>query len=255
MPHLTRTRPRTQITAYVPTPLEFETQVEDVTVSPWCVQLASLVDKDASGLSESALAALLPPPTAADVSPSTHALILAIQEMRKQTRNTHFRALVFVERRIEAWMLPHLLKRIFPKLEFATVTGHAQGDYGSDRGMKPKSQWEVLKRFRSGEVNVLVATSGASPICACACAELRCLPRIVCRSAVAREGIDIQPCNFVAVVGSPITLVNYIQSRGRARCPGSHYLVILPVGAQQTLESFQAAFASMKHVRACTHMG
>ena len=58
-------------------------------------------------------------------------------------------------------------------------------------------QVEILKRFKAGELNALVAT------------------------AVAEEGLDITHCSLIVRWTLPATTRQFIQSRGRARAPGS----------------------------------
>ena len=66
----------------------------------------------------------------------------------------------------------------------------------------PRMQRTALKEFRDGSKNVLVATS------------------------VAEEGIDIASCSLVIRVVPPATVVQFIQSGGRARHPDSAYHIL-----------------------------
>lgn len=45
-------------------------------------------------------------------------------------------------------------------------------------------------------------------------------------TSVAEEGIDIQACSLVVRLEPPATVIGMIQSRGRARYPGSQYVVL-----------------------------
>merc|ERR1712232_532820 len=62
-------------------------------------------------------------------------------------------------------------------------------------------QVQALKEFREGKTNVMIATS------------------------VAEEGMDIPVCSLVIRLEFPDTLIQLIQSRGRARYPDSDYVV------------------------------
>ena len=65
-------------------------------------------------------------------------------------------------------------------------------------------QVEILKRFKAGELNALVAT------------------------AVAEEGLDITHCSLIVRWTLPATTRQFIQSRGRARAPGSSMVSCCP---------------------------
>lgn len=87
------------------------------------------------------------------------------------------------------------------------VTGHGGGNNTS---LGPKMNWndqaEVLTAFGAGSCNLLIATQ------------------------VIEEGLDVQPCNFVARFDLPSTHISYVQSRGRARRAGSHYILFVQEG-------------------------
>src|SRR5260370_24745512 len=67
-----------------------------------------------------------------------------------------------------------------------------------------KRQRDIVAQFRSGSLNLVVATD------------------------VAEEGLDLQACNVIIRFDPLKTVVGYIQSRGRARRPDSVYIVMQP---------------------------
>ena len=126
------------------------------------------------------------------------------------------RGIIFVKMRKTAYKLCERLRQdteICQRLNPAFLVGHGKGSDGMDwRG----EQEEVLKKFRSGEVKLLVSTS------------------------VLEEGLDVPVCNQVIRFDSAITLRALVQSRGRAsRRPDSRFVVICSDTKEQT-DSFDA---------------
>lgn len=117
--------------------------------------------------------------------------------------NDHFRCIVFVERRYTAkllWKLFELIGGV--KLRPAALTGMSSDDE-ADAGTSFFEQHSTLDRFRDGKVNCLFATS------------------------IAEEGLDIQQCNLVIRFDLPKTMIQYVQSRGRARRKDSTYVFMM----------------------------
>jgi len=126
------------------------------------------------------------------------------------------RGIIFVKMRKTAYKLGERLRKetgVCEKLNPAFLVGHGQGSDGMDwRG----EQEEVLKKFRSGEVKLLVSTS------------------------VLEEGLDVPVCNLIIRFDSALTLRALVQSRGRAsRRPDSRFVVICSDAKEQT-DAFDA---------------
>ncbi|CAG5865553.1 unnamed protein product [Menidia menidia] len=76
------------------------------------------------------------------------------------------------------------------------------GDQSDTKPMTAAEQRDVLKKFSTGEVNLLVATT------------------------VAEEGLDIPACNVVIRYGLVTNEIAMIQSKGRGRAEDSSYTVV-----------------------------
>lgn len=76
------------------------------------------------------------------------------------------------------------------------------GDQSVVKPMTAAEQRDVLKKFRNGEVNLLIATT------------------------VAEEGLDIAECNFVIRYGLVTNEIAMIQARGRGRAEDSSYTLV-----------------------------
>ncbi|KAI0009988.1 hypothetical protein F4779DRAFT_579491 [Xylariaceae sp. FL0662B] len=111
------------------------------------------------------------------------------------------KCIIFVEQRLTAMLLNDLLKQ--PSMNMAAVrSGMLLGATGSDSGdagMTLKEQFVTMHRFRHGDLNCIFATS------------------------VAEEGLDIPDCNLVIRFDLCKTMIQYVQSRGRARRKDSKF--------------------------------
>lgn len=138
-----------------------------------------------------------PAPTRDFLSPKVILLYHKLCEYFERDENT--RCLVFVEKRITARVLHDLLCRLnVPNLRSDTFLGVGNSRLGQGGVTGP--QIRALKlRFESGLVNCLFCTS------------------------VAEEGIDSPECNLVIRFDLYNTMIQYVQSRGRARAKGSIY--------------------------------
>jgi endoribonuclease Dicer len=115
-------------------------------------------------------------------------------------RPTNDRCIVFVEQRATAYLLHKVFEKIGgPHLHPGLLIGASNGRL-DDMQSTFRSQVVTLIRFRKGELNCLFATS------------------------VAEEGLDIPDCNLVVRFDICKTMIQYVQSRGRARHKNSKLL-------------------------------
>lgn len=131
------------------------------------------------------------------VTPKVQSLIKILM---KYQHTEDFRAIIFVERVVAALVLPKVFSEL-PSLSFikcASLIGH-----NNSQEMRTCQMQDTISKFRDGRVTLLVATS------------------------VAEEGLDIRQCNVVIRFDLAKTVLAYIQSRGRARKPGSDYILMV----------------------------
>ncbi|GLU00901.1 hypothetical protein SLE2022_182370 [Rubroshorea leprosula] len=134
------------------------------------------------------------------VTPKVQSLI---KILLKYQHTEDFRAIIFVERVVAALVLPKVFAEL-PSLSFvkcASLIGH-----NNSQEMRTGQMQDTIAKFRDGRVTLLVATS------------------------VAEEGLDIRQCNVVIRFDLAKTVLAYIQSRGRARKPGSDYILMIERG-------------------------
>ncbi|KAJ7963397.1 Dicer [Quillaja saponaria] len=134
------------------------------------------------------------------VTPKVQSLIKILLNYQK---TEDFRAIIFVERVVSALVLPKVFAEL-PSLSFiksATMIGH-----NNSQEMRTCQMQDTIAKFRDGRTTLLVATS------------------------VAEEGLDIRQCNVVIRFDLAKTVLAYIQSRGRARKPGSDYILMVERG-------------------------
>ncbi|KAG9455436.1 hypothetical protein H6P81_008340 [Aristolochia fimbriata] len=134
------------------------------------------------------------------VTPKVQSLV---KILLKYQHTEDFRAIIFVERVVTALVLPKVFSEL-PSLSFvkcASLIGH-----NNNQEMRTGQMQDTIAKFRDGRVTLLVATS------------------------VAEEGLDIRQCNVVIRFDLAKTVLAYIQSRGRARKPGSDYILMVERG-------------------------
>ncbi|EWG52521.1 hypothetical protein FVEG_11254 [Fusarium verticillioides 7600] len=146
------------------------------------------------------------PPTEQTVSHKTSRLIHELLEAKDDAVG-----IIFVKERTAAHTLCKLLNN-YPPIRDRYKVGAIVG--ASSYGLQKQKVYEypidtdkVLEDFRSGAIDLLVATS------------------------VLEEGIDIPACNLVVSFDEIATLKSFIQRRGRARMPESKMIALLSSSA------------------------
>ncbi len=123
--------------------------------------------------------------------------------VRKQlSENPHSRIIVFTHFRETSQLVADALNEV-PGIRAVRFIG--QASKGEDKGMNQKKQVEILKKFREGEYNVLVATQ------------------------VAEEGLDIPSTDMVIFYEPVPSEIRAIQRRGRTGRTDIGKVVILTI--------------------------
>ncbi|KAK4043407.1 dicer-like protein 1 [Parachaetomium inaequale] len=139
-------------------------------------------------------------------------VILLLRILRDQFRRADHnrRCIVFVRQRNIASLLADLLQQPemqIPGLEPGVLVGGGRPEASYDNAkVTYREQVLTIIKFKKGELNCIFATS------------------------VAEEGLDIPDCNVIIRYDLNNTLIQYIQSRGRARQQGSIYIHMAEAG-------------------------
>ena len=130
-------------------------------------------------------------------------VVLLVQYLRERfERPTDDKAIIFVKQRYTAGLLARLFKHSHictEHLRVGVLVGTRSGDSGELK-VSFRDQVITMMNFRKGKINCLFATS------------------------VAEEGLDIPDCNLVIRFDLYTTLIQYIQSKGRARQANSRFI-------------------------------
>ncbi|EFX72380.1 hypothetical protein DAPPUDRAFT_308316 [Daphnia pulex] len=117
--------------------------------------------------------------------------------------------MIFTERRTTAKLLYHLLKdasRCDPQLAYLSplyTVDRMEGVSVKEMENEERKQEDVMKRFRSRDCNILVATS------------------------VLEDGIDVPACHLVIRYDLPQSYRAYVHSKARARAKKAHYILMV----------------------------
>lgn len=85
--------------------------------------------------------------------------------------------------------------------------------------------FQVLRKFRAHETNLLIATS------------------------IVEEGVDIPKCNLVVRFDLPTEYRSYVQSKGRARAPISNYVMLADTDKIKSFEEDLKTYKAIEKVR------
>lgn len=140
-----------------------------------------------------------------------------------------FTCLVFVEQRVWVACIAEILTQHSATkglLRVGTFIGTSQNSKRKANIAalaEPRNQQATLDNFRSGALNLILATS------------------------VLEEGIDVSSCHLVICFERPKNLKSFVQRRGRARKQESKYVIFVPeTGGVRPPESWQSLEEQMK---------
>ncbi|KAK8080450.1 BcdcL1 [Apiospora hydei] len=137
--------------------------------------------------------------------------------LTKQFTPKSDKCIIFVDRRLTAVVLNDLLTQSGMGLQHVRpqiLLGTGLVEAGEQLGMTRKEQEAAIRHFRSAELNCLVATN------------------------IAEEGLDIPNCNMVIRFDLYNTMIQYIQSKGRARMENSRFYHMLERGNEDHLQRY-----------------
>lgn len=114
------------------------------------------------------------------------------------------RGIIFTETRLSAQALHSWIQENgkFEDVQVRSSYLIGAGDQSAIKPMTSSEQRDVLRKFKQGEINLIIATT------------------------VAEEGLDIEKCNIVIRYCLVTNEIAMIQARGRGRADGSSYIVI-----------------------------
>ncbi|OMJ11208.1 Dicer-like protein 1, partial [Smittium culicis] len=157
---------------------------------------------------------------------------------KKENSNSKFRAIIFVHRRSAVYSISYLLDELEEFDFIRSEPFHGTNSKSNlvlnafcySKTLKTRisatDQSDTLSKFKSGILNVLVSTQ------------------------VSEEGLDISDCNLIIRFDPALTLIQFIQSRGRARKSESEYvMMVLDSQQNKDIDSFYPYKSHAKSVR------
>ncbi|KAJ5945845.1 hypothetical protein N7454_002684 [Penicillium verhagenii] len=146
------------------------------------------------------------------LSPKVELLLTILTHHFSQSKDK--KCIIFTERRNTAKVLVQLCERLsITNIRPGSLVGVRNSDLTGTTTFR--QQFLALVKFRKGDINCLFATS------------------------VAEEGLDIPDCNLVIRFNIYETLIQYIQSRGRARHEASVYVHMVEIENNQHQKRLQ----------------
>jgi endoribonuclease Dicer len=116
------------------------------------------------------------------------------------------KCIIFAKERRTVRILSDLFEKLrILNMRIGTLIGNTD-DESAEFSLTYKQHQDTLNSFREGSINCIFATS------------------------VAEEGLDIPDCNLVIRFSLTDTMIAHVQSRGRARHPASHYVIMKEEG-------------------------
>jgi dsRNA-specific ribonuclease len=135
-------------------------------------------------------------------------------DILQREHTTLFRGIIFVEQRATVAALQDLIS-IHPDLKDKYRIGisvgesdHSERSSALCRSIEIGDKGRSLKAFRTGDINLLLATS------------------------VLEEGVDVPECHVIICFDSPKNLKSFVQRRGRARKEDSKYFILCQEGTE-----------------------
>ncbi|XP_007494333.2 interferon-induced helicase C domain-containing protein 1 [Monodelphis domestica] len=132
-----------------------------------------------------------------------------IMEEFTKTDGSVARGIIFTKTRQSAYSLSQWINSIEKFAEVGVKAHHLIGAGNSSefKAMTQNEQKEVINNFRTGKINLLIATT------------------------VAEEGLDIKECNIVIRYSLVTNEIAMLQARGRARADESTYVLVASDGS------------------------
>ncbi|XP_053453747.1 interferon-induced helicase C domain-containing protein 1 isoform X2 [Nycticebus coucang] len=143
------------------------------------------------------------------------------------------RGIIFTKTRQSAFALSQWITENEKFAEVGVKAHHLIGAGHSSefKPMTQNEQKEVISKFRTGKINLLIATT------------------------VAEEGLDIKECNIVIRYGLVTNEIAMLQARGRARAEESTYVLLAPSSSgvieRETVNAFREKmmYKAIDHVQ------
>ncbi|KAM4859368.1 interferon-induced helicase C domain-containing protein 1 isoform 1-T1 [Thomomys bottae] len=119
------------------------------------------------------------------------------------------RGIIFTKTRQSTYALSQWISENEKFAEVGVIAHHLTGAGHSSefKPMTQNEQKEVIRKFRTGKINLLIATT------------------------VAEEGLDIEECNVIIRYGLVTNEIAMVQARGRARAEESTYVLVAHSGS------------------------